>query len=223
MKCLLITCIKVCFLQCVRFYFLLQLLCSFLWIRLFQPFCKFLCILFAVFFGCVRIYICQKFFITCRNGADCTAYICFVFWLTVFFFFCPPITTAATAAAITKSTITRITICLCTCFYVLLSFVPLRLHHIVHCSSSGPPCYLSKDAELTVLHPVSPLYFRLNLSYFQLKFLNLFLIRNLFNDSAKTAQLFFKSLVSSLDIDDIIHNSDSVCRKPCDTKRRTCS
>ena len=87
MKCLLITCIKVCFLQCVRFYFLLQLLCSFLWIRLFQPFCKFLCILFAVFFGCVRIYICQKFFITCRNGADCTAYICFVFWLTVFFFF----------------------------------------------------------------------------------------------------------------------------------------
>ena len=62
-----------------------------------------------------------------------------------------------------------------------------------------------------------------SLSHAELKLLNLFFAGHSFYHSAKTSKLFFKPLISSLNVNNIIYNRNSICRKSCDAKRCTCT
>ena len=70
--------------------------------------------------------------------------------------------TAAAATAITTRAITRIITCFCTCFLRSAFFCSLTAssYRSLLIFSFEPPCDLSKDAELTVLHLHSPVIYQ---------------------------------------------------------------
>ena len=56
---------------------------------------------------------------------------------------------------------------------------------------------------------------------FQSELLYLFLTRHFLDHTAETSEFLIKPLISSLDINDIIHDSDAFCRESCDTQCRS--
>ena len=61
------------------------------------------------------------------------------------------------------------------------------------------------------------------LADFQLELLNLTLCRHTFNDSADSTDFLLETLISSLDIHNVVNNRDSVSCKTCNAKCCSCS